>query len=85
MALSKDYPEFTEIVTWPDSQDLMDKVGFRKNSALINSPSGLDKYGGSAYIVNPEWLDKVRSGEITDQCDDDYLEKNELLVDYSVE
>jgi hypothetical protein len=30
MALSKDYPEFTEIVTWPDSQDLMDKVGFRK-------------------------------------------------------
>ena len=62
----------------------MTKVGFRENSALINSEKGLIKYGSSAYIVNPEWLNKVNSGEITDQCDENYIE-GDLLVDYSVE
>ena len=79
-----EYPDFTEVVTWPESQNLMEKEGFRENAALINSPHGLDIYGSSAYRVNPAWLAKVESGEIKD-CEDSEAKPtdDDLLVDYS--
>lgn len=80
--LYEDYSDFTEIVTWPESQLLMDKVGFHENCVLINSETGLEKYGSSAYRVNPEWLNKVRSGEIKKGVDDS-IDDHELMVDYT--
>lgn len=37
------------IVTWPDSQSLMDQPGFEDECILINDEYGLEKYGSSAY------------------------------------
>ena len=47
--------EGLEIVTWPDSQMVMERNGFRDHSWLINSEEGLDLYGSSAYVVETEW------------------------------
>lgn len=80
--LKNEFPEFTEVVTWPDIQYLMDKHGFHKNCILINSEKGLELYGSSAYRVNPDWLEKVKSEELPD-VDDTNEESLELLVDYS--
>ena len=44
------------IVTWPDSQDLMEVKGFYDNAYLINDEEGLEKYGSSAYVVDKYWL-----------------------------
>lgn len=44
------------VVTWPESQDLMDKPGFRENSYLINDDKGIEDFGSSAYFVDEEWL-----------------------------
>jgi len=45
-----------EIVTWPDSQMVMERNGFRDHAWLINSEEGLDLYGSSAYVVETEWF-----------------------------
>lgn len=45
------------IVTWPESQELMEREGFEENCHLINDESGLDLYGSSAYFVDKDWLD----------------------------
>lgn len=85
-SIDKDvFPTFTEVVGWPEIQDLQDKENFRFNAALINGRKGIHLYGCSAYRVNPEWLAKVKSGEIVDVDDNDYEEFNpdELLVDYT--
>lgn len=44
------------VVTWPDSQNLMEYEGFEENCHLIDDESGLDQYGSSAYFVNEDWL-----------------------------
>ena len=44
------------IVTWPESQDLMEKPGFRENSYLVNDDKGIEDFGSSAYFVDEEWL-----------------------------
>lgn len=61
-----EYPEFTEVVTWPDSQMIPEKEGALENCALINSYHGLDIYGSSAYRVNPEWYQKLINGELNE-------------------
>lgn len=53
------------VVTWPDSQDLMDREGFRENSYLINDNKGIKDFGSSAYFVNEDWLNSL-SGTPTD-------------------
>lgn len=69
------------IVCWPESQNLMGKVGFFQNCSLINSERGLKEYGSSAYLVDEEWFKKVENGEIedTDLYDDD--EELEICYD----
>ena len=47
-----------EVVTWPESQDLMDREGFYDNAYLINDDKGMEDFGGSAYFVDSEWLSK---------------------------
>jgi len=47
------------VVTWPDSQELMELEGFRDNSYLINDDKGLDDFGSSAYFVNEEWYNNI--------------------------
>ena len=76
-----EFPQFTEVVTWPQSQNLMSLNGFRKNSALINSDKGLDIYGSSAYRVDPNWLKKAQNGELS-EVDDDIMATDEINVDY---
>jgi hypothetical protein len=62
-----------EVVCWPESQMIMNKVGFFENCRLINSIRGLEEYGSSAYLVDKDWYQKVLNGEIpeTDLFDDD--------------
>ena len=47
------------VVTWPDSQLLMEHRGFSKNCFLINDENGLETFGSSAYFVDENWLAKV--------------------------
>ena len=47
------------VVTWPDSQTLMDKEGFEDNSYLINDEKGIEDFGSSAYFVDEKWLDSI--------------------------
>ena len=73
----------TEVVMWPESQELMDKEGFFENCELINSVRGFNLYGSSAYLVDRKWLEDVRKGLIPDRGDsnneyDDY----ELVINY---
>lgn len=65
------------VVTWPDSQLLMDKKGFRNHCELINSEKGLELYGSSAYLVDKKWLSDVKQGLIQNDMDDDM---NELII-----
>lgn len=44
------------VVTWPDSQNLMDREGFRENSYLVNDDKGIEEFGSSAYFVDEDWL-----------------------------
>lgn len=44
-----------EIVTWPESQDVMERDGYRDHCWLINDEEGLDLYGSSAYVVEKCW------------------------------
>ena len=44
------------VVTWPDSQALMDREGFRENSYLVNDDKGMKDFGSSAYFVDEDWL-----------------------------
>lgn len=69
-----------EVVTWPESQELMEKEGFRQHCELINSEKGLDMYGSSAYLVDKEWLEQVEKGLIPDRYSDD--DDDELIVNY---
>lgn len=80
-----EFPTFTEVVMWPESQDLMSLKGFRENSALINSEKGLEIYGSSAYRVEPNWLEKAKNGEIETDYDEDADfdgEVEDIYVDY---
>ena len=47
-----------EIIGWPDIQELMEEVGFRENSTLIdpNPNMGIDS---STYLVSKEWLESL--------------------------
>ncbi len=51
------------VVTWPDSQQLMDKEGFAENSYLVNDEQGLEDFGSSAYFVDEDWLDSVEDSD----------------------
>jgi hypothetical protein len=51
------------VVTWPNSQELMDKEGFAENSYLVNDEQGLEDFGSSAYFVDEEWLDSVEDSD----------------------
>jgi hypothetical protein len=42
------------IVTWPESQKLMDEKGFEEHCHLIQSEDYV-----SAYFVDKEWYDEV--------------------------
>lgn len=70
-----------KVVTWPESQDLMEKKGFREHCELINSEKGLDMYGSSAYLVDKEWLEQVEKGLIPDRYDDED-DDDELIINY---
>lgn len=87
--INDEYPNFTEVVTWPEIQDYMTKDGFIDNTALINSEHGIEIYGSSAYRMNPDWKSKVDSGVIKDYNDPidfsdwEYnYEDSELNIDY---
>lgn len=70
------------VVTWPESQNLVEKKGFTKYCVLINSPRGIELYGSCAYLVDTNWLEDVRNGLVPNKADNDVYE-SELIVDYS--
>lgn len=47
------------VVCWPESQSLMDKEGFDKNSYPIIDEQGVEDFGSSAYFINTEWLNQL--------------------------
>lgn len=71
------------IVTFPKSQSLGDKKGFFENVELINSDKGIKLYGGGAYLVNKEWYENVKKGNVedTEYTDEEY--ENNLEINYT--
>lgn len=70
------------VVQFPESQILDTKEGFFENCELINSERGIQMFGGCAYLVNKDWYEKVKSGEIADA---DYTEEdmeNNLVINW---
>lgn len=55
------------VVSFPNTQELENKEGFLENVELINSDKGVELYGFGAYLVNKEWLEKVKNGEIPEK------------------
>lgn len=47
------------VVSWPDSQNLMEREGFRENSYLVNDDKGIEDFGSSAYFVDEDWLNDL--------------------------
>jgi len=66
------------VVTWPDSQDLMELDGFRENSYLINDEKGLDDFGSSAYFVNKKWYEAKNNENCTSNIKSGLDEMNVL-------
>lgn len=52
------------VVTWPDSQDLMEVEGFEDNSYLINDEMGIRDFGPSAYFVDVKWLNNLNNNKL---------------------
>lgn len=73
------------VVTWPDSQDLMGKPGFRENSYLINDDKGIEDFGSSAYFVDEEWLNnaenKPSDAEKERYCEQTYFDVKATFED----
>ena len=44
------------VVTWPESQELLEIEGFEENSILINDGPLYEQYGDGAYLVAMEFL-----------------------------
>ena len=57
----KKKPDSYVVVTWPDSQYLMELEDFKNHSYLINDDQGMQDFGSSAYFVEKNWLNKVQS------------------------
>jgi hypothetical protein len=47
------------VVTWPESQALMELEGFEENSYLVNDEKGMEDFGSSAYFVDEDWLNSL--------------------------
>ena len=67
------------VVTWPDSQNLMDREGFRENSYLVNDDKGIEDFGSSAYFVDEDWLAEA-TGTMTDEPKTRYCEQTYLFI-----
>ena len=71
------------VVTFPESQNLCEYDGFLDNVELINSDKGIEMFGGDAYLVNEDWYNKVKAGEISSrEYSTDEL-ANGLVINYT--
>lgn len=57
----KKKPDNYVVVAWPDSQYLMELEDFKNHSYLVNDDQGMQDFGSSAYFVEKNWLNKVKS------------------------
>lgn len=57
----------TQIVVWPESQMLSEYEGFLENCSLIMNEKDLKKYGGSSFVVNTDWYNKLKNGELEEK------------------
>lgn len=48
-----------EIITWPDSQVIMEADDASDNAWLINDDEGLSLYGSCAYVVDVCWWNEL--------------------------
>ena len=55
--MTNKYPLFT-VVTWPESQTLIDLPGFYEHCHLINDSKGLSQFGPQAYMCEISWLEE---------------------------
>ena len=55
--MTNKYSLFT-VVTWPESQALIDLPGFREHCHLINDSEGLSQFGPQAYMCEISWLNE---------------------------
>ena len=51
------YPMFT-VVTWAESQALMELPDFHEHCHLINDSEGLSQFGPQAYMCEISWLNE---------------------------
>ena len=43
------------LITWPESQSLMELEGFEENTSLADC----EKFGPAAYFVDKDWLEQI--------------------------
>ena len=55
------------VVTFPESQVMESKDGFFQNCELINSEQGIKEFGANAYLVNEEWYNEIKNGNVLDK------------------
>jgi hypothetical protein len=71
------------VVTWPESQDLMNKPGFRENSYLVNDDKGIEDFGSSAYFVDEDWLaqapEETTDADKQSTCEQAYFSVKDAL------
>lgn len=46
------------VVTWPESQTLMELSDFHEHCHLINDSEGLSQFGLQAYMCEISWLNE---------------------------
>ena len=84
--MNADLKDYNVIILWPESQKLMGFKGFRENAVLINSDYGLDQYGSSAYRIDKDWFERIKthdleySEEMANEIPDN--DDNELSIDW---
>lgn len=47
-------------ISWPETQELLEKPGFEDNAVLINNRELYDEYGPQSYMVRKQWLDLIK-------------------------
>ena len=70
------------IICWPESQELMERDGFRENCSLINGERGLDIYGSCAYLVDKDWYDEYANAPFVEDDADMDNDEDELQIVY---
>ena len=78
------------LITWPESQGLMEQDGFEDNAHPVYDEKGLEMFGPNAFMVNTAWLEETKGCVIKENARvseselfEEALEKKGLLEEWN--